>query len=1129
MSVKRSTDPARKAKLAAWLKNRKTHSEDVGISPAPKDVPIPLTHGQERLWFLQQLYPDNPLYHFSEIFLIEGPLDLGKLQSAFLLLLQRHKILRTTFHFSEESLTQRVTSYSELPWTLFDFRHSEESEQLIREKIRKEVRKPFDLEKGPLFRICLVRMKDELHSLVLSFHHMIVDERSVELLLEELAQLYKSEDLETSLLSPLELQYRDFAYWQRQQELSPQTLSYWKEKLAGELPLLSLPADYPRPENPQNHGAYSYFRLPSIKQTQVEAISKSFGTTPFVFFLAIYKVFLFRYSRLKDIRVGTPFSNRDKSVLEQVMGFFNETQVIRSSLDTDLSFSLLLEQVKKTVFEAFSHKDMPFESLVAALNPERSPGVNPLFQVMFLYSEASKVKGLGPGLKLTQKHFDFGVSKFDLTLMVAQDEEDYTALFEYSTELFSPGTIEGFQNTFRTLSKAVLEDPDQKIGDLPLFSGQEEEQLLRLAAGSKIELPPISSIVELISRWSEQQPHAIATRFQEEVLTYGELGAKARSLAKKLIEQGAGPNTFVGLCSHPSVDLVVGILGILQSGSAYVPLDPAYPSDRIEAMLEDASVQLVVAQKVLVEKYSTQKLNCIALEKATQEEISPSELEALLPPKDREHLAYAIFTSGSSGRPKGVPINHGNLIHSTLARTEFYPQNPECFLLLSSYSFDSSIAGIFWTLSTGGTLVLAEKRMEQDIEKLAQVIFQNRVTHTLMLPSLYGMVLRHSNADLLASLSTVIVAGEACTNTLVEEHFQRLRTANLYNEYGPTEATVWCTAYKFTEEDVQRPISIGKPIANMETYVLDEQMRILPMGVPGELYIGGSGLAGQYLGRPELSAESFVPHPFSKNEGAKLYRSGDLASFRRDGNLLFHGRADDQVKIRGYRVELGEIRDAMLLQESIQDAIVHVLSLEEGSSGSRKQIVAYFTAQEKVNIPLIIQELQKILPDYMVPAAIIQIDTIPKLPNGKVNYKKLPTPQQEDFGNKETHQAPRTLFEEKMVKVWERVLGASPIGVNQNFFQLGGDSLQSIQLIAETRKEGIPMSPVLLFKHPTIAALALELDAEKPTANGVAQKGTAQDPNTQTDREDSYDSIEVNLSSDEIQIILHQMGKGDRG
>ncbi|MEM6628438.1 MAG: amino acid adenylation domain-containing protein [Bacteroidota bacterium] len=1122
MSVKKS-DPARKAKLAAWLKNRQKESKEMGITPAPEGESIPLSHGQERLWFLQQLYPENPLYHFSEIFTLEGELDMGRLQQAFLQLIYRHEILRTTFHQTEGLLTQQVHPFVELPWTVLDFQGPVIDEEVLWEKLKQEVRKPFSLQEGPLFRITSAKIAKNQYWLVLSFHHIVVDERSIQILLAELSHLYKDFRTEEKLLPKLSLQYGDFAYWQRKQAFSPDTLSYWKEKLSGELPVLSLPTDFERPELPENRGSYVYFPLEGITQKEVDGISKAHGTTPFVFFLAVYKVFLYRYSLQKDIRVGTPFSNRDKSALEQVMGFFNETQVLRSYIEGDMPFTQVLSEVKETVMEAFTHKNMPFESLVSALNPDRIPGVNPLFQVMFLYSEAPKVDQLAPGLKLSQKHFDFGVSKFDLTLMVAEEGVGYTGLFEYSQELFTFETLSGFQTAYKTLLAAVLENPENVIGNLPLYSKGEQRRLLDFSQSARVERPQVSSIVESIEQWMKRTPQAIAVRYQGEALSYEALGARSRSLAKVLIQQGAGPNTFIGLCAKPSVNLLVGIVGILQAGSAYVPLDPAYPSERIDAMLEDAEVGLVVIENEWLERFSTGRCTCIRLEESIHEELTFEALEAMLAPRAEDQLAYAIFTSGSSGKPKGVPISHKNLYNSTQARTEFYSKDPSCFLLLSSYSFDSSIAGIFWTLCTGGTLVLTKKRIEQDIEELAQIIETHKVSHTLMLPSLYGMLLRHSEKGSLNSLQTVIVAGEACTNRLVEDHFQYLPKADLYNEYGPTEATVWCTGYQLTEADIHRPISIGRPITNMETYVLNEQMELLPIGVPGELYIGGRGLAEHYLKRPELSEERFVSHPFS--QGLKLYKSGDLASFRSDGNLLFHGRADDQVKIRGYRVELGEIQDAIQLQDNILEAIVHTFSPKRGKNETQKQLIAYYTAEEEVDSSELAKALHKLLPDYMVPTVFMCIDAIPKLPNGKVNYKKLPKPQQKDFGQKGIFKAAQSPFEQKMVQVWERVLGVKPIGIDQNFFQLGGDSLQSIQLIAETRKVGIPLSPVLLFRHPTIAALALELDKEGTPENGTPIQEDTEDSTNQNAHVDSDVSMEVDLSPEEIQIILRQMGK----
>ncbi len=1115
MSVKKTTDPVKRAKLAEWLKKNKASNSSNGseeISLAPVDTPIPLTFGQERLWFLQQLDPGNPFYHYVEIFELDGVLDLGLLQEAFMECIQRHKVLRTTFHEDASGLVQVVQPTGELDWHIWDYASygSVIGEEQLNERIIQAVAMAFDLEKGPLLRVHLVRLAPKRHWLVLCFHHIIVDKQSVRVvLLKELAERYANSSLDLPLPP---LQYRDFAYRLRKQEIHKEDLAYWKEKLAGEAPILALPTDRQRPTQPTYKGAYLYRHLAKGTAQKVAARCKELGVTSFIFLLAVYKVLLFRYCREEDIWVGSPFTNRDQVALEKVMGFFNETLVLRSFLSGEMTFEEVLNQVKKTVLEAFSHKNLPFDVLVSELNPTRNLGVNPLFQVMFLYDESPSTFSLGKELKLTHKPFDYGVSKFDLTLMLSKVDNELNTVFEYSTEIFEESTIDTLQKSYVSLLEAVLEDPLKPVATLPLLSQKEEQKVLELGDYTPQELPPYSSIYQYVEEQYLINPGRLAVRFQAESLTYGELHTRSIQLAGSLVKSGVKAGSRVGLCAQASLELIIGIWGIIRAGGSYVPLDPVYPMERLDYMREEAGVEVLLVQDALAGMFKDTGAELISLER---ESLNDTHIN-LIP--DWESLSdegevYTIFTSGSSGKPKGVPISHRNLIHSTLARKSYYQADPTAFLLLSSFSFDSSVAGIFWTLCTGGTLVLAEKRIEQDIEKLTQVIENNVISHSLMLPSLYSMLLRHGESDKLASLRTIIVAGEGCPPTLVDSHFSKLPQVNLYNEYGPTEASVWCSVYHVQAADSQDVVPIGKAIANSELWVLDSAQQLLPLGAEGELYVGGLGLATGYLNRPELTQKKFIPHPFKKETGARLYRTGDLVRRRADGNLLFLGRVDTQVKIRGFRIELDEITQILKGIPEVGEACTLV--------SEKKELLGYYQSEKELPAKDLRRKLAQVLPEYMVPGYFIYLSQFPKLPNGKIDRNSLPEPAKGVREDSASYLAPRNSFEEKMVRVWEKVLGKQSIGVNDNFFELGGDSLLSIHLLAEARKQGIELKTTQLFEYPTIGRLQSALFGE---AEILYQNGTALNGHHSKELPTSFNP-EVELSPEEMEIIFRQIAR----
>jgi len=1072
---------SKKGLLDRWRSQQKKKEPIAAIAKRPIGTRAPLSLGQQRLWFLQQLHPNNPFYHYADVLRLKGRLVEEHLRESFRQLAQKYAILRTTFPSDKGNVYQHIGEAAAIAFTTHDIRslpldQLEVEAQAIALASASEA---FDLETGPLTRVCLIQLTDKEYWLVLTMHHIITDKWSMGLLREDLAKLYEGLLAGNSAgLTPLPLSYADYAYWERQQLVDPTHLAYWKKQLAGELPILKLPTDHTRIGKPSFAGAFSVQAFSTQLSAQLSQLCQQNNTTLFVLLLTAYKVLLSKYSGQKDIIVGTPFSNRDQLALQQLIGFFNDTLVLRSDLSKTPSFEQLLQEVRSTVLTAFTHKKTPFEVLVRELSPERATSANPLFQVMFLFHKVPPKPSLGPELALEHQPFDLGVSKFDLTLYISEEEGQLSAIFEYATDLFEATTIERMQEHLRVLLEAIVENPQQSIATLPILSSEEKQKIL--VDWNQHQLPIGETTVhQLIKAQAQRKAGASAVVYEGVELSYQALQEKADLIARRLQARGLGQGDIVGLYTARSLDMMVGILAILKAGGAYLPIDPEYPKDRIDFMLEDADVKVVLCQDKILNELST-RVDKLSLQ-ARQHE-GDSSLPPLVPTVGNDHLAYIIYTSGSTGRPKGVQVTHKNLLHSTQARFSYYPQQPGRFLLLSSFAFDSSIVGIFWTLAQGGTLVLPKRRIEQDLEEMADLIASQQVTHTLLLPSLYRVLLQHISTEKLQSLQTLIVAGEACSTALVRQHFDTLPAVELYNEYGPTEASVWCTAHKVEREDAEGAVPIGRAIPNAEIYILDTHLAPVPIGVAGELYVGGAGITLGYLNRPALTQQQFIPHPFSNEKGAKLYRTGDLARYREDGLIDFLGRADHQVKIRGYRIELSEIKETLTRIEGVKDALV-VVEEEEGNN----RLIAYVIGDAKLASAGILKTVGTQLPAYMVPAQLHILAEWPRLPNGKIDRKSLPKRDEQQLLSNDAYAAPRSSVEQTLATIWEEVLKRSPIGIHDNFFEIGGDSILSIQIIAKARKAGLAMAANQLFEHQTIAALSLFVAEAAPSISTVDQ------------------------------------------
>ncbi|MAU72732.1 MAG: hypothetical protein CML04_11620 [Pseudozobellia sp.] len=923
-----------KGSLLSQWKNRDKNAINAGpiIEKAPEDAIIPLSSNQQRIWFLQQLYSENPFYNYSEALVFKGGLNVEVLLESVHKIIEKHLILRSYCDVSSNGPSIRIST-AEVPIEQYDLTHLSHERACKEMNLRMEgqARKGFDLAEPPLIRISFFRQSDDTYTLFFTMHHIIIDEWSVGLLKGDLANSYQKlmqgEPIEEK--TSADLNYLDYAHWQKKLDVDEEQLLYWKNKLAGDLPPLNLQLDRRRPVRPSFTGKQAKLPLSADLTLKIKTLCKQLGVTPFNFFLTAYNILLFRYTGQQDILIGTPVSNRNIKGLENVIGFFVDTVVLRNQFEGEISFNHLIQKVKENTLEAFSNKNVPFDVLVKELKVERSLSVNPFFQVMFLYHPEEQLPSFGENLKLLDdSEFDTGVAKFDLTLSVAEKKESLTLMFEYDTELFVSETINRMLAHYKNLLESIVNDIQAPIESLTMLTG---EEITFFTNGQSAEIDLFArnnSVHRVIENVCETKPNTIAVSFNDTSITYLELNRKAEVLAAGLRYKLKGRKEIVGLCLDRSIEMIVGLLGILKAGCAYLPIDPNYPLVRLEFVLKDADCNLVVTHSSLNEKLTDGAREFLLIDKLKDDVPGGSTYEYEV---DRSDLAYVIYTSGSSGQPKGVPVTHGNILSSTAGRLSFYEENPEAFLLMSSISFDSSKAGIFWTLCTGGHLVLTPDRIEQDMEAMASLIEDQQITHTLMLPSIYKLLLSHGMISKLQGLRTVMVAGESCPQDLCLSHFDKLPKTKLYNEYGPTEATVWCTAHQIQKSDAVLSIPIGKPTANSELFLLDKNLKMVPWGAIGEIYVSGPGLTRGYINRPKLTSHAFKQVDIPHSGSVRMYKTGDLGRYRQDGVIEFFGRSDQQIKLRGYRIELDEIENVLLKIKGISGAIAQVEEVDENT------------------------------------------------------------------------------------------------------------------------------------------------------------------------------------------------------
>jgi amino acid adenylation domain-containing protein len=1034
---------------------------------------FPCSFAQERLWFLEQLQPGTPLYNVPIALRLHGPLDIDALEAALCAIIARHEALRTRFAALDGRPMQLIVP--QLPFTLRRLPASVSmtvSEAQIQQIAGAEAERPFDLAEGPLLRAALLPVGLDAHVLILTLHHLICDGWSIGVLLRELGLLYQERtSTRASTLPSLPIQYADFAQWQRQTlgETAPQgALKYWLEQLRPPLPTLSLPTDRAPPTTPRHRGARCALTVDLTLTAALRDLGRSHGATLFMTLLSAFAVLLYRYSGQCDLCVGTPIANRKHSDLEALIGMFVNTLAIRIRLAPSWRFEELLERVRDLTLQAYEHQDLPFEHLVSALAPARHAGQTPLLQTLFVLMNMPLPSLDLPGLRTQVLQLEnFATARFDLTCVLAECHSGLSGYVEYDSDLFDRCSIERMIGHWQELLKAVGGASESPLRCLPPLSGRERERLRsgNTRAGS---LDPADTLIRQFERQVERAPHAPAAFYDRQILSYSELNRCANRVAHHLLERGLSPEATVALCVERSPDLLIGLLGILKAGAAYLPFEPTCPTDRVAFMLEDAGVRQVITQQPLLARMPAGKAQMTCLDRDWPAMARLPDTNPCVPLRARQ-LAYIIYTSGSTGTPKGVAVEHFGTINLIATQVAAFGIDSDSRVLqFASMAFDASISEIFTALSQGAALVLADRRALHDGAALRDLVQQHAVSIATLPPALLACL----NPDHFPCLRTVVSAGEAL-DVQVAQRWARGRT--LLNAYGPTETTVCASiSLPVAADDDFRSVPIGFPIDNVRAYILDTELQPLPEGVAGELVIAGAGIARGYVGRPALTAERFLPDPFADTPGARMYRSGDLARYRGDGSIEFLGRLDDQIKLRGFRIEPGEIEMALAAQPGVRDAVVVV----HERAATDRLLMAYVVADgSKCDPPeSMLQPLRARLPGHMLPDRIVYLEALPLTPNGKVNREQLALRKPEEPLRGFTYTAPRDALETKLVELWERQLNRSPIGVHDNFFDIGGHSLKALAVAAETESVlGVPVSVATLFAHPCVAALAEQL------------------------------------------------------
>ncbi|NMX75563.1 non-ribosomal peptide synthetase [Pseudomonas sp. WS 5532] len=1064
-------------KRQVFLQALQKEGVDFSRFPIPAGVDVEdrqaLSYAQQRMWFLWQLDPASGAYNLPGAVRLKGALSLRALEQAFASLVARHETLRTVFRRQADDRLLQVAIEPSVAVEPLDFSALgfDEREQAVNQAAPRQSLLPFDLENGPLLRVQLLKLDAQEHVLLLTLHHIVSDGWSMNVLIDEFIRCYDAHERhETPQLPALPIQYSDYALWQRRWlEAGEQArqLEYWQARLGDEHPVLELPTDRPRPAMPSYQGTRHNFAIDSGLAAQLRSCAQKHNVTLFMLLLGAFNVLLHRYTGQGDIRVGVPIANRNRSEVEGLIGFFVNTQVLRTELTGQTRVAELLQGIKEHALGAQAHQELPFERLVEALKVERSLSHTPLFQVMYnhqpVVADIASVS-TASGLELALVEWQGRTTQFDLTLDTYEKSGTLQAALTYANDLFDAPSITRMAQHWISLLQAMVSGDEHRIGELPMLAADEQQVLVQAWNQTAQAYPTAQGVHRLIEEQVQRTPDAPALVFGATTLSYAQLDARANQLAHALREQGVGPDVLVGICVERSVEMVVGLLAILKAGGAYVPLDPEYPQERLAYMIEDSGIKLLLSQQSLQALLPINGVQVIVLDQAPgwldgySRESPAVAIQAL-------NLAYVIYTSGSTGKPKGAGNSHRALVNRLCWMQQAYGLDAsDAVLQKTPFSFDVSVWEFFWPLMTGARLVVAAPGEHREPARLIQTIGRHAITTLHFVPSMLQAFIHEAGVQACTSLKRIVCSGEALPLDAQLQVFAKLPATGLFNLYGPTEAAIDVTHWTCVDEGADS-VPIGRPIANLATYVLDAQLNPVPAGVSGELYLGGVGLARSYHRRPGLTAERFVPSPFV--DGERLYRTGDRVRQRADGVIEYLGRLDHQVKLRGLRIELGEIETRLMQHPQVREAVV----LVQGG----KQLVAYLVNEGEAPSDLKAWLLSS-LPEYMVPTHFVTLAKLPVTANGKLDRKALPLP---DAAPQQAFIAPENALQKALAAIWSDVLGAAQVGLDDNFFELGGDSIISIQVVSRARQAGIRLSPRDLFQYQSVRSLALVASFEQ--------------------------------------------------
>jgi amino acid adenylation domain-containing protein len=1087
-----SLSPKKRALLAQQLQQKaELQAKEPTIPQQPEADNYPLSFAQQQLWFLDQFEPNSPLYNTPIAIRMEGSIEFEYLEAALNEIMRRHQVLRTVFPAQEGKPVQVVQPFQPAPLTIEDISALPyaEREPYAQRLLIEKAQEPFHLAHDRMMRTLLIRLSEQEHILLVIIHHIVIDGWSIGILKREIIALYQDFRFHRPVSLPrLPLQYTDFAYWQLQRlqgEALEEQLSYWRTTLSGDLPVITMPTTRPRSSMPVFRGMRYEFMLPATLRAQLHTVSQRYGMTLFMTLLAGLSTLLYRYSGQDDILIGTPIANRTYTELEDLIGYFANTLLLRVDLSDNPRVDQLFKRVQEVTLGAYAHQDLPLEKIISELHSERNLSGTPLLQIMFVLQNAPFDRVEIPDLKLTSQAVDNGTAKFDLTFSFADVEGELAGAVEYNTELFDTAMIARMVLHFQHLLTSLATQTELTVAELPLLLPTERQAMLVEWNNTEAVYPDDQCLHQLFEQQVQMHLAQVAIICGAEQLTYKELNERANQLAHLLCEHGIGPDSIVGICLERSATLVVGLLAILKAGGAYVSLDANYPQERLAFMLEDSQISVLITHEDLLSRLPEHLATVICVDRdyaAIQQQLTTNPISGVGP----DHLVYMIYTSGSTGKPKGVLLNHrGRVNNFNDFNQRFHVSSNDRLLSISSPSFDMLAYDVFGILAAGATIVLPEAEAEKNPLHWYELILRHKVTIWHSVPALLELlvdaVLDRDETTVLP-LRLALLGGDWIPVSLPERLRKLVNELQFISLGGATEASMDSTIYHVNEVDpAWKSIPYGRPMANQRCYILDSHLQPVPIGVPGELHLAGFGLARGYLHAPEITDKKFIPNPLLEEPGARLYKTGDLARYLPDGTIELLGRIDFQVKIGGVRIELGEIESVLSQHPQLQTALVTARTDVHG----HKQLIAYIVLQPDATVDLvqIRNFVQERLPEAMIPAAFIILDALPLTPNGKVDRRNLPDTGQLDTKPTRGYVAPRTPVEQLLTEIWAQVLHVERVGIHDNFFASGGDSILSIQAIARANNRSIQITPKQLFQHQTIAELATVATAMHETTH----------------------------------------------